>query len=138
MGLVAWNRLPLLNMSTIFISHSSSDNEIARELQRRLAQQGHHSVFLDFDPERGISPGHSWERILYRKLRACRAVIAICTDSYLSSRWCFAEVALARMEGKNVITVLADPLGANADIPAIMADRQYVDLRSNTEEGSAS
>ncbi len=31
---------------------------------------------------------------------ACRAVIALLTDDYLDSRWCFAEVALARMEGK--------------------------------------
>ena len=78
-------------MSTIFISHSSQDIEIAREIERRLAMEGHHSVFLDIDPEKGIVGGRSWERTLYRKLRACRAVIALCTDHYLASHWCFAD-----------------------------------------------
>ena len=81
-------------MSAIFISHSSMDSELARELERWLAQRNHHSVFLDLDPEKGIVGGQSWERTLYRKLRACRAVIAICTDRYLASHWCFAEIAL--------------------------------------------
>ena len=41
-------------MSTIFISHSSADNALAQDLARRLAQQGHTSVFLDLDVEKGI------------------------------------------------------------------------------------
>ena len=57
-------------MGAIFISHSSWDNETARDLKRRLAQQNHVSVFLDLDPEKGIVVGQSWERTLYRKLRA--------------------------------------------------------------------
>jgi hypothetical protein len=44
-------------MSTIFISHSSQDNDIAREIERRLTSQGHHSVFLDIDPKKGIVGG---------------------------------------------------------------------------------
>lgn len=69
-------------------------------LPDRLLRDDRHSVFLDFDPEQGIVAGQSWEQTLYRKLRSCRAVIALCTDDYLSSQWCFAEIALARMEGK--------------------------------------
>jgi len=122
-------------MSTIFISHSSKDNQIAEELERRLDRWGHHSVFLDLDPEKGIGAGQSWERTLYRKLRACRAVIAVCTDNYLSSRWCFAELALARMEGKHIISILADPLSLGSVLPSIMTDRQCVDFRANVEEG---
>ena len=87
-------------MSAIFISHSSKDAEVAKSIEQRLAQRHHHSVFLDLDPEKGIVGGQSWERTLYRKLRSCRAVIAVCTDDYLRSHWCFAEIALARMEGQ--------------------------------------
>src|SRR6516162_9322713 len=89
-------------MSAIFISHSSQDNAIAKQLEAQLASQGYESLFLDFEPEIGIIPGTSWERTLYRKLKACRAVIAVCTESYLSSHWCFAEVAIARMENKRI------------------------------------
>ena len=89
-------------MSVFFISHSSQDNEAAKALERQLDGQGYHSVFLDLDPEKGIVAGHSWEQTLYTKLRACRAVIALCSDGYLASHWCFAEVAHARALGKTI------------------------------------
>ena len=37
-------------MSFIFISHSSQDNAVATQIRTRLAEWGHRSVFLDFDP----------------------------------------------------------------------------------------
>ena len=122
-------------MSIIFISHSSADNSLAKELERRLAHQNHHSVFLDLDPEKGIIAGKSWERTLYRKVRACRAVIAICTDHYLSSHWCFAEIALARMEGKEILALQADPLSPHSKMPSLLSEKQFIDLRHNQEEG---
>ena len=122
-------------MSVLFISHSSSDNDVARELEEQLARQGHHSVFLDLDPEKGIVAGQSWEQTLYAKLRACRAVVALCTDSYLKSHWCFAEIALARMEGKHIFTLLADPFGEQTKLPSILTETQYIDLRTNKEDG---
>lgn len=122
-------------MSALFISHSSRDNELARWLERRLAERNHHSVFLDLDPEKGIVGGQSWERTLYRKLRACRAVIALITDHHLASHWCFAEIALARMEGKQVIALQATPLAEEAALPAILAQDQCIDLRTRSDEG---
>lgn len=59
-------------MSAIFLSHSSRDNEVAARVKAWLETQGHRSVFLDFDPERGIPAGRTWERELYQQLRACR------------------------------------------------------------------
>jgi Novel STAND NTPase 1/TIR domain len=122
-------------MSIIFVSHSSKDHEIAQEIKSRLERQHHLSVFLDFDPDKGIIAGQSWERTLYRKLRASRAVVAICTDNYLTSHWCFAEIALARMEGKTIFALKANPLDDRAEMPSILAESQYIDLRSNKEEG---
>jgi TIR domain/Novel STAND NTPase 1 len=122
-------------MSAIFISHCSKDSHLAKEVERRLAHHHHHSVFLDLDPEKGIVAGQSWERTLYRKLRACRAVIALCTDDYLRSHWCFAEIALARMEGKHIIALQADPLGEHTKMPAILTEKQFIDLRRSEEEG---
>lgn len=122
-------------MSSIFISHSSRDNAIARELERRLERQGHSSVFLDLDPEKGIIGGQSWERTLYRKIRACRAVIALITDDYVKSHWCFAEIALARMEGKFVFALTVDPLSPETKMPSILTEKQYIDIRTDPEDG---
>lgn len=122
-------------MSTLFISHSSRDNVAAAQLQAQLERQGHRSVFLDFDPDAGIQAGVSWERTLYTKLRACRAVIALCSDSYLASQWCFAEIALARMEGKDLFVLQIDPWSAQTRMPSILTVEQNIDLRTRPEEG---
>src|SRR5215203_4688356 len=112
-----------------------ADAEVAKSIEQRLAQRHHHSVFLDLYPEKGIVGGQSWERTLYRKLRSCRAVIPVCTDDYLRSHWCFAEIALARMEGKPVIALLSGALSERAAMPAILTERQLIDLRTNEAEG---
>lgn len=122
-------------MSAIFISHATVDNDAIEGLKERLAAQNHHSFFLDFDPDQGFQTGHSWERTLYRKMRACRAVIVWCTENYIKSYWCFAELALARMEGKHIFAILADPLGPETSLPSILADKQYIDLRQGEELG---
>jgi WD40 repeat protein len=95
-------------MSAIFISHSSRDHAIASELQTRLAEEGHRSIFLDFDPANGIPAGRNWERELYSQLRRCRAVIAIISEHSLASQWCFAELTHARALGKYILPVRTD------------------------------
>ena len=79
-------------MSTLFISHSSADNDISGQVKAWLADAGHRSVFLDYDPEAGIPAGRSWERELYRQLRACQAVIVLCSQASMASRWVFVEI----------------------------------------------
>src|SRR5687767_6806730 len=95
-------------VSAIFISHSSSDGPVSDEINRWLEAEGHRSVFLDFDPEAGIPAGRSWERELYQQLRSCRAVIVVCSESSMASRWCFAEITQARSLGKAVLPVRVD------------------------------
>ena len=66
-------------MASIFLSHSSQDNEVAGDLCRRLKEHGYDSLFLDFDPDSGIKVGRDWERELYRNLKLAGAVIVSCT-----------------------------------------------------------
>jgi hypothetical protein len=111
-------------MSAIFISHSSKDNAVAVEIRDWLDGLGHHSVFLDFDPADGIPAGRDWEQELYRRIRACRAVIVLCSRHSMASRWCFMEITHARALGKHLFPVKID----DCELDGVLTDRQVTDL----------
>ena len=96
-------------MSAIFISHSSRDSASAAELKTWLSERGFRSLFLDFDPELGIPAGRNWERELYRQLRACQAVIVLCSEHSMQSDWCFVEITHARALGKYIFPLRIAP-----------------------------
>src|SRR6266536_4562501 len=118
-------------MSAIFISHSSRDNAAAGELKARLEQQGHRSMFLDFDPEDGVPAGRDWERELYARLRGCQAVVVMCSEHSMASRWCFAEIALARCLGKALMPIKV----GDCVIPSTFTDVPLIDFRRDREQG---
>ncbi len=117
-------------MSAIFISHSSRDDPVAGEIRDWLDGQGHRSVFLDFDPGDGIPAGRDWEQELYREIRACRAVIVLCSQHSMASRWCFMEITHARALGKHLFPVRID----DCDVDGVLADRQVIDLTGDRQE----
>jgi WD40 repeat protein len=119
-------------MTTVFISHRHTDNAEAAALKEWLAAQGYVRLFLDFDPADGISGGADWERMIYRELRRSQAVVVLLTPDWLASRWCFAELTLAREQGKAVFVVKVKPT-PNPVIPAV----QEVDLTADRQGGLA-
>ena len=118
-------------MGNIFISHSSADRKIAEAVAEALRIRRIESQFLDNSPENGIPAAADWEQELYRRLWGCSALLALVTDHYLASRWCFAELCLARMRGKRVVALLADPLKIDAVLPAQLSLFQRVDARED-------
>ena len=121
-------------MSLIFISHSSQDRNEAGELRARLQAQGFSSegsLFLDFDGRDGLRAGQDWEQALYRNIRACRAVIVLCSRASMASRWCFMEITHARALGKHLFPLKID----DCDIDGLLADHQVVDLTLDREDG---
>jgi WD40 repeat protein len=118
-------------MGAIFISHSSHDKAAAADMKTRLGQQGHRSVFLDFDPADGIPAGHDWEHELYTRLRSCRACVVLCSEQSMSSPWCFAEITHAKALGKFVVPARIAPCTINP----ILTSRQVLDLTVDVEDG---
>ncbi len=119
-------------MATIFVSHSSQDNQVADDLSRRLKAKGYGSLFLDFDPDCGIRAGRDWERELYRNIKLAGAVIVLCSEASMASRWCFVEIAQAKALGKPIFPVKISP----CEVEKILEDRQVIDLLgSGIEEG---
>ena len=80
-------------MTTLFLSHSSKDEDWALEIREALRSQGYQSLFLDLHPDDGIRAGEEWEKTLYYRLRQSRALVVLCTANWLSSPWCVAEAS---------------------------------------------
>ncbi len=117
-------------MATLFISHSNEDEAHARDMAERLRRLGLASFFLDFDPEAGIPAGTDWEQTLYDQLSACRAVIVLCSPRSMDSKWCFAEITLARSLDRLLFPVIIEP----CTLPNALSGRQSVDPSQDGEQ----
>ncbi len=93
-------------MAKVFLSHSSKDRELADAIRAKIGTR--HDLFLDHDPEAGIQPGAEWERTLYERLQWADAVICVVTQHHIDSRWCFAEVAIAKAQGRLLLPLAAE------------------------------
>src|SRR5271165_2402320 len=118
-------------MSRIFISHSSENNEKAIEVRDWLAKNGWDDIFLDFDPERGITAGQRWKEELRKANSRCEVVLALISKEWLESDWCKSEVHAASMMGKKVIAALVG-IDKSA-VPVDLTDEQFIDLTGDPE-----
>jgi len=73
------------------------------------------------------------DKSVYRYLRQCQALLIVLTPDWLASKWCFAEFALARMQGKAVFVAKTKPHQGGSVIPAL----QEVDLTTDRDAALA-
>ena len=106
---------------SLFLSHSSKDNDLAGRLAN-LLRESHYVSFLDFDPEVGIPGGRSWEEELYSKLRTTQALVFLGTEHSIESKWVFAELVVARSIQKPII-----PLRVGGARLSLVDDTQWID-----------
>jgi WD40 repeat protein len=118
-------------MSSLFVSYNRADAVKVSQLCDWLTTRGYDSLFLDFDPERGVPAGTKWEAELYAQLRRADAVLFVSSAASATSRWCFAELAMARSLGKRIIPVGVDG-GATHEL---LGDTQAIDLSGAEHHG---
>jgi hypothetical protein len=111
-------------MASVFVSHSSRDRAVTEQVAEQLRTAGFAALFIDFNPDQGIPAGRNWERELYAQLRRTDAVIFLASEASVASRWCFAELSLARSLGRPVFPLRLQP---GVGLP-LLADVQWTDL----------
>jgi hypothetical protein len=82
----------------LFISHSSQNDDWALALRDWLLREGWSGtddIFLDVDPDRGMSPGQRWVHALEETATRCKAILFVVSRSWLTSKWCVDEYQLA-------------------------------------------
>src|SRR6266851_821580 len=106
---------------TFFISHSSKDRMLTTHFGRLLRSVSLNQIepwfSSDSDHAGGIHPGESWFEKIREKMGSSSAIIALLTESSISSRWVFFESGFgAAVAGKKLILV-THGVGSMADIP---------------------
>jgi tetratricopeptide (TPR) repeat protein len=119
----------------VFVSYSSREKLLARQLSTELKQRGVR-VWLD---EWELTPGHSWQDALDTIINTAMAAILLIGKSDLGSWEVPEQRALLVQFVKRelpVIPVLLPGAPSRIDLPLFLRERSWVDLRGGfTEEG---
>ncbi len=107
----------------IFISHRTTDKAAAHALRDQLREYGYSEkqLFLDSDADSGIQAGEPWEKALYSHLKRCDALVVICSPRLNESKWCFAEIAYAKLAEKPVFPFYIEACTIDAPIQDLQA-----------------
>ncbi|MCO1659186.1 nSTAND1 domain-containing NTPase [Pseudonocardia humida] len=111
-------------MGALFVSHCSRDRAVTAKVCSHLRKAGFVALFVDYDPDDGIPAGREWERELYSSLRRTDALVFLASEVSVASRWCFAELSLARSLGHPVFPLRLAP---GVGLP-LLNDVQWIDL----------
>ncbi|MFO1101420.1 MAG: toll/interleukin-1 receptor domain-containing protein [Methylocystis sp.] len=115
-------------MSRIFISHSSANNAEAIGVRDWMISQGWEDIFLDLDPERGLTAGQRWQEALKQAAERCELVIFLVSPAWAASKWCLAEFLLAKSLNKRIFAAIIEPTNFDAMPVEMTAEWQVVDL----------
>jgi len=124
----------------VFISHSSTDKWIARQICSQLETRGV-ETFLD---EKDIETGDSINHSIHAHLSDCDEVLLLLSPASLKSDWVLIELGGAKALDKRLVPILLH-VGPN-ELPDVLADelardindieRYYEEVRRRSE-GSA-
>ncbi len=109
---------------TIFISYSRSDGrDFAETFEQRLKAEGIHA-WRDL---KDMGAGDVRPQVL-RAIEGATQLVLILSRRALASEWIKREWSHARLHGKRVSPVLADPTLTRADLPAWMRREEVFDI----------
>ena len=114
-----------------FMSYSRDD----ADLQRRIvAELRGHGINVWVDIEHLIPGSPAWEREIERSIRSAAGVIVLLSPGSNNSEWVRREISFTEQNGKRLFPILVS--GDEDDsIPLRLSNHQYVDLRSNFQQG---
>ena len=118
----------------VFLSYATDDKEIARRIVDKLHEQGVRVWFDTFE----LRPGDSIAKAIDDAISASDYLVVLLSPSSVNSVWVQAELAAAfsRDLASRDITLLP-VLIADCEIPLLLASYQYLDLRTDFEQGVA-
>lgn len=99
----------------LFISHSSVDKWVARQLSHLLEESGH-QTFLD---EKDIKTGDSIDSSIQTSLQQSDALLLLLSPASIKSQWVLIELGGAKALSKRIVPILLH-VGSN-EVPAAIS-----------------
>ena len=118
----------------VFISHSSKDTSVARQLARRLSEAGL-KVWL---PEDEILPGDNWAKNVGQALEESEFMVVLVTPHAFESEWLKEEIQYAltaeQYNGRLIPVFLGSQSETSSDIPWILRKLNPVQIGGSEED----
>jgi len=116
----------------VFISHSHTNEPLAREVTAALQNSG----LEVWDDEKEIFPGDNWAEKVAQALREAEAMVVLLTPDALNSNWVQHDIDYALSERRfrnRLVTVLAGPSEKLPEdkIPWILRRLKFINLADN-------
>lgn len=111
---------------TVFISHSSKDNDFTRQLTRSLEAAGL-DVWVDLDD---LTSGERWLASIQAGLEKSSAIVIVMSRAARQSEWVEREALLALQLRKPIFIAYIE----DTPLPLHLIDRQYTDFQSAYDE----
>lgn len=123
------NRQNLQSNSTVFVSYSRVDAELARSIYERLEQLG----FKMWRDRSDMIGGEDWWQQIEEAIKNSDSMVLCLSPEALSSSVVAKEWRYARQVGTRVIPVIARPINFN-EVPQWIAKVDWLDLRTDAPE----
>ena len=107
----------------VFISHSSKDRWIARQIAKLIESAGSIRTFLD---ERGIEGGDSILEHIRSSIQECDEFLVLLTTNSINRPWVLMEISAAWGQDKRIIAII-DKV-APEEMPEIILPYKAIDL----------
>ena len=114
-------------MGKLFLSHSSSDEDLAGAVGRCLKENGVDPIQVSHQ----IRSAEDWSERIRLDLEACDAALFLVTPNYVQRPWFFMEWAAAWVQDKPPHLLLIDVDAM--ELPDVMREQQVTSFDGNTE-----
>lgn len=116
-------------MSTIFISHSSKDQKVARAICSALESRG----LKCWLASRDVGAGDNFQESIVRAIQSAKVMVLVFTDNANNSAEIKKELALASQNKLAVIPARAEDVVPTAALAYELATRQWINLFQDWE-----
>jgi hypothetical protein len=110
----------------IFISHSSRDRWIARQMAHVLEEQRGRCAIRTFLDEKDIQGGDPIAETIRRSIVACDEFLVLLSQNSISRPWVLLEMGVAFGFRKRIVAIV-DKVSAN-ELPDILVPYKAIDL----------